>query len=119
MNELDPVFDAVAAYFSVLSEPTRLKIMHAVCNGERSVSDIVAETGASQTNVSRHLGLMHRQGVVVRRRTGTQVFYRVADPTMVELCRTVCNRIASTIDERRPLRRQFLKLLPAAKKRAA
>jgi len=119
MNELDPVFDAVAAYFSVLSEPTRLKIMHAVCNGERSVSDIVAETGATQTNVSRHLGLMHRHGVLTRRREGTQVFYRVADPTMVDLCRSVCNRIAGTIEERRPLRRQFLKLLPAAKKRAA
>lgn len=119
MDELDPVFDAVAAYFSVLSEPTRLKIMHAVCNGERSVSDIVAETGATQTNVSRHLGLMHRHGVLTRRREGTQIFYRVADPTMVDLCRTVCNRIASSIDERRPLKRQFLKLLPAAKKRAA
>ena len=119
MDELDPVFDAVAAYFSVLSEPTRLKIMHAVCNGERSVSEIVAETGATQTNVSRHLGLMHRHGVLIRRREGTQIFYRVADPTLVELCRTVCNRIASTIDERRPLKRQFLKLLPVAKKRAA
>ena len=119
MDELDPVFDAVAAYFSVLSEPTRLKIMHAVCNGERSVSEIVAETGATQTNVSRHLGLMRRHGVLIRRRAGTQVFYRVADPTMVDLCRSVCNRIASTIYERRPLRRQFLKLLPPAKKRAA
>jgi DNA-binding transcriptional ArsR family regulator len=119
MDELDPVFSAVAAYFSVLSEPTRLKIMHAVCNGERTVNDIVAQTGATQTNVSRHLGLMHRQGVLARRRAGTQVLYSVADPTMVELCRTVCNRIAGTIDERRPLRRQFLKLLPAPKKRAA
>ena len=119
MNELDPVFDAVAAYFSVLSEPTRLKIMHAVCNGERTVGEIVAQTGATQTNVSRHLGLMHRHGVLARRREGTQVIYSVADPTMVELCRTVCNRIAGTIDERRPLRRQFLKLLPAPKKRAA
>lgn len=119
MNELDPVFNAVAAYFSVLSEPTRLKIMHAVCNGERTVNDIVAQTGATQTNVSRHLGLMHRQGVLARRREGTQVLYSVADPTMVELCRAVCNRIAGTIDERRPLRRQFLKLLPAPKKRAA
>ena len=119
MNELDPVFDAVAAYFSVLSEPMRLKIMHAVCNGERTVSEIVAETGATQTNVSRHLGLMHRHGVLARRREGIQVIYSVADPTMVELCRTVCNRIAGSIDERRPLRRQFLRLLPAAKKRAA
>ena len=119
MNELDPVFDAVAAYFSVLSEPTRLKIMHAVCNGERTVTQIVAETGATQTNVSRHLGLMHRHGVLVRRRDGNQIHYRVADATMVELCRTVCNRIAGTIDERRPLRRQLLRLLPAPKKRAA
>jgi DNA-binding transcriptional ArsR family regulator len=119
MDELDPVFDAVAAYFAVLSEPTRLKIMHAVCNGERSVSQIVGETGASQTNISRHLGLMHRHGVLLRRRNGTQIFYRVADPTMVELCRTVCNRIASTIDERKPLRRQLLRLIPTPKKRAA
>ena len=56
------------AYFAVLSEPTRLKIMHAVCNGEKTVSQIVAETGATQTNISRHLGLMHRHGVLARRR---------------------------------------------------
>ena|SRR5688572_21134860 len=117
MSELDPVFNTVAAYFSVLSEPTRLKIMHAVCNGERTVSQIVEETGATQTNVSRHLGLMHRHGVLARRKDGNQVYYSVADETMVELCRSVCNRIATTIDERRPLKRQFLKLLP--KKRAA
>lgn len=119
MSELDPVFDAVAAYFSVLSEPTRLKIMHAVCNGEKSVSQIVTETGSTQTNVSRHLGLMHRHGVLSRRREGTQVIYRVADPTMVEICRTVCNRIAGSMEDRRPLRRQFLRLLPSARKRAA
>ena len=114
MKELDPVFDAVAAYFSVLSEPTRLKIMHAVCNGERSVSDIVAETGATQTNVSRHLGLMHRHGVLIRRREGTQIFYRVADPTLVELCRNVCVRIAAEIEEQQPLRRNLLELIPPA-----
>ena len=119
MDELDPVFDAVAAYFSVLSEPTRLKIMHAVCNGEKTVSQIVADTGATQTNVSRHLGLMYRHGVLTRRRNGTQVLYTVADPTMVELCRSVCNRIAGTIGERQSLKRQFLKLLPAPKRRAA
>jgi DNA-binding transcriptional ArsR family regulator len=119
MNELDPVFDTVAAYFAVLSEPTRLRIMHAVCLGEKTVSAIVVETGATQTNVSRHLGIMHRQGLLARRKDGNQVYYSVADQTMVELCRTVCNQIASTIDERGPLKRQLLKLIPATKKRAA
>jgi DNA-binding transcriptional ArsR family regulator len=119
MDELDPVFSTVAAYFGVLAEPTRLKIMHALCNGEKTVTQIVEETGASQTNVSRHLGLMHRHGVVARRKNGTQVIYSVADQTMVELCRSVCTRIAGTIDERRPMRRQLLRLIPAARKRAA
>ena len=108
MDELDPVFDSVAAYFSVLAEPTRLKIMHAVCNGERSVSDIVAETGATQTNVSRHLGLMLNAGVVSRRREGNAVYYRVANPEFVEICRSVCVQIASRIDEQKPLKKDLL-----------
>lgn len=119
MDELDPVFSTVAAYFGVLAEPTRLKIMHALCNGEKTVTQIVEETGATQTNVSRHLGLMHRHGVVARRKNGTQVIYSVADQTMVELCRSVCTRIAGTIDERRPMKRQLLRLIPASRKRAA
>ena len=119
MDELDPVFSSVAGYFAVLAEPTRLKIVHSLCLGEKTVSQIVAETGASQTNVSRHLGLMYRQHVLSRRKDGNQVYYSVADETMVELCRSVCTRIASTIDERRPLKRQLLRLIPSAKKRAA
>ena len=119
MTELDPVFDVVASYFSVLAEPTRLKIMHALCLGEKSVTEIVAETGATQTNVSRHLGLMHRHGVVQRRKNGTRVIYSVADPTMIDLCRSVCTRIAGTIDEKKPPQKHFLKLLPTPKKRRA
>ena len=42
--------------------------MHALCLGERTVTQIVGRTGASQTNVSRHLGLMHRHGMVARRK---------------------------------------------------
>jgi DNA-binding transcriptional ArsR family regulator len=119
MDELDPVFDAVASYFSVLSEPTRLRIMHAICETEKTVSQIVEEIGATQTNASRHLSLMFRAGVLARRKEGSQVYYRVADPSMVEICRTVCNRIAGSMDEKKPLRRELLRLLPTPKKRAA
>ena len=119
MDELEPAFSTVAAYFSVLSEPTRLKILHALCLGEKAVSQIVAETGATQTNVSRHHGLMHRHHVVARRRDGTQIYYRVADPPIVELCRSVCARIAGTLDKRQPMKKHFLRMLPSPKKRAA
>lgn len=115
MSELDPVFEAVAAYFSMLSEPTRLRIVHAICEEEKSVSQIVEALGASQTNVSRHLGLMHRAGVLARRKEGNQVYYRVADMAIVDICRTVCNGIAGQMDERKPLRRELLRLMPAGK----
>ena len=113
MSELDEVFDAVAAYFSVLSDRTRLKIMHAICQEERSVNQIVEEVGATQTNISRHLSLMHRGGVVTRRKEGSQVFYRITDPAMVELCRTVCVRIAGSIEGRQPLHKGLMKLITA------
>lgn len=119
MDELDPVFDAVASYFSVLSEPTRLRIMHAICETEKTVSQIIEEIGATQTNASRHLGLMFRAGVVARRKEGNLVYYRVADVSMVEICRAVCNQIAGSMDEKRPLRRELLRLLPTPRKRAA
>ena len=107
-DELDEVFASVARYFALLSEPTRLKILHAVCNEERSVSQIVASTGASQTNVSRHLALMHQAGVVSRRREGSAVYYCLVDREFAEICRTVCIRIAGRIEADAPLRRDLL-----------
>ena len=107
-DELDRVFAVVARYFGLLSEPTRLRILHTICQDERSVSAIVAATGATQTNVSRHLGLMLSAGVVSRRREGTTVYYRVADPEFVEICRSVCVQIASRIEDQKPLKKNLL-----------
>ena len=118
MNELNHAFDTVASYFSVLSEPSRLRILHAICETEKTVSQIVAEVGATQTNVSRHLSLMHRSGVLARRKEGNQVYYRAADSAMMELCRGVCKRISERMDEKTPLRRDLLRLLPQPKRKA-
>jgi DNA-binding transcriptional ArsR family regulator len=107
-DELEGVFIAVARYFALLSDPTRLKILHAICTSEQSVSAIVASTGATQTNVSRHLALMHQAGVVSRRRDGAAVYYRVTDPEFVAICRAVCVRIAGRIEAGEPLRRDLL-----------
>jgi len=107
-DELAPVFDAVADYFGLLAEPTRLAILHTICNDEKTVSAIVEATGATQTNVSRHLGLLHAAGVVSRRRDGSSVHYRVADAVFVEICRSACVRIAARIDAQSPLAGELL-----------
>ncbi|MDI3489045.1 transcriptional regulator [Thauera propionica] len=112
VEELDKVFESVAEYFSLLSEPSRLKIMHCLCNGERSVNEVVEAAGLTQANASRHLNLLYRSGVVGRRREGSQVFYRLIDPNFTDLCRTVCVGIASRgeVQPNAPRRETLLQL---------
>ncbi len=99
-RQLDQVLESVSGYFALLSEPTRLRILHAICDGERTVSDIVSATGATQTNVSRHLNAMYKAGVLLRRREANFTWYSVADRTVTEICRMVCIHIASRDDDR-------------------
>jgi len=73
-REVDRLFESAASYFSLPSEPTRLKILHAICNEEKSVSEIVLMTGATQTNISRHLSVMYNARVLKRRRVGNAVY---------------------------------------------
>ena len=90
MQELEPVFDKVARYFSLLSDSSRLKVIHAICNTERSVNDVVKATGLSQSTASRHLANLHLAGVASRRKVGAQAMYGISDRTLTEICRTAC-----------------------------
>lgn len=110
MDELSRVFQSVADYFGLLSEPTRLRILHCLCNGELAVNEVVEATGLTQANTSRHLNLLYRAGVLDRRRDGSQVFYRITDPNFSDLCRTVCVTIASRAELSTPRRSSLLKL---------
>jgi DNA-binding transcriptional ArsR family regulator len=114
MDELDEVFAVVADYFSILSEPSRLKILHTICQEEKTVSEVVALVRLSQTNVSRHLNRLHKARVVSRRKEGTTVLYNVSDPVLVDLCRMACNRIAAGIEDKQPLKEGLMDLMPSA-----
>ena len=98
--ELERLFEVVSGYFGLLSEPTRLKILNAICEGELSVTEIVERVESTQTNVSRHLNLMYGKGVLKRRREGSSTFYSIADRNVVTLCRTACIQMASQFDDR-------------------
>jgi DNA-binding transcriptional ArsR family regulator len=96
-KQMEKVFAQVAAYFNVLSEPARLRIMYAVCTGEKSVSEVVVMCGTSQANVSRHLLALHKAGILLRRKDGVTVYYSIADNATVEMCQAVCAKIAESI----------------------
>ena len=98
ISESEAVFSRVASYFSVLSEPLRLKIINIVCRGERTVGEIAEMVESSQANVSKHLQILTHAGVISRRKEGTSVIYSMADKSVFDLCRTVCNQIASNLE---------------------
>lgn len=95
MDETTQLFEDVAHYFSLLSDPTRLRVLSTLCNGERPVHEVVDQVGLTQANISRHLNILYRAGVVGRRRDGNLVYYRVVDPNFVNIMRTVSITVAS------------------------
>lgn len=95
MNEAEQVFHKVAEYFGLLADPTRLRILSCLCGAERPVREVVDAVGMTQANISRHLNILYRAGVVERRRAGNSVLYRVIDPNFVDICRTVSITVAS------------------------
>lgn len=89
----DEALSEVAAYFQALSEPTRLKILNLLRDGERNVGDIATATGTTAANVSRHLTLLTQHGLVAREARGNAAFYRIADESIYALCDLVCGNI--------------------------
>lgn len=84
----------------MLSEPVRLDILnHLHVATELNVQQIVEATDHSQANVSKHLGLLSREGLVDRRKEGLYVFYSIADPMLTVICRSVCGQLRRRAEE--------------------
>ena len=89
----DEALVLIAARFKVLSEPLRLKLIIALEEGEKNVSELVEATEKLQANVSRQLQHLTDSGILARRRDGACVYYRIADPAIFQLCRQVCGSL--------------------------
>jgi DNA-binding transcriptional ArsR family regulator len=97
-NEQEAVFSTAAELFGLLSTPIRLKIISALCNGEKNVSQLLHEIDTTQPNMSQHLSTLYRAGVLGKRRDATQIYYRIESERAAMLCRAVCTQIAFEID---------------------
>lgn len=91
------VIAAVAEYFKVLSEVSRLQILICLKSGPMNVMEIAEATGLGQANLSKHLKVLTQAGVLSRQPKGTSAFYKISDPMIFELCEIACNRISDRI----------------------
>lgn len=86
-------FQAVGRLFGVLSDPSRLTILHLLKAGPANVTELVSKTGMKQANVSKQLGLMFDVGLLSRERAGNLVRYAIREPLIFELCNLVCHKL--------------------------
>lgn len=93
------VFELAAELFAVLATPMRLRVLSALCVREKSVNELLLEIDTTQPNLSQHLAVLYRTGVLAKRKEGAQVIYRVQSEKAVALCRSVCTQIAIELDE--------------------
>ena len=93
--------DLIADRFRVLGESTRLQILSALREGEQNVTALVAATGFSQANLSKHLQLLLRVGYVERRKDGLSAYYRLADRDVFRLCDIMCGRVEKEMKAQR------------------
>jgi len=70
----------------ILSNPRRLQLLHELRQGEMTVGQLCSVTGLKQANVSQHLALMRHRKMVVERREGNSVFYKISDERINNAC---------------------------------
>ena len=93
----------VAERFRVLGEPTRLYLIIALRDGERSVSELVEATGFATANVSKHLQQLHTAGYLTRRKEGLFVLYDLAGKHVAKLCDLMCGQLEAEAEAQRKL----------------
>lgn len=100
INMTDDQLDVVSERFRVLSDAMRLRILQQLQGGEKTVSELVEATGASQPNISKHLSILRSSGLVNRRQSGNLAYFSIGAPFVFELCAIVCDGIRKEFEDR-------------------
>jgi DNA-binding transcriptional ArsR family regulator len=97
----DEAVELIARRFHVMADPTRIRLLDNLRNGERSVQELTLAVGSTQQNVSKHLGVLLDAGIVGRRRVGSLTRYRVVDAGIWQLCEEVCGAVERQLESLR------------------
>ena len=93
----DDLAELIARRFRMLAEPTRIKLLDRLREGEANVNELSEGLGASQQNVSKHLAMLADVGMLARRKEGNHVYYRIADEGVFALCEQVCGSLEAQL----------------------
>jgi len=84
--------EKAAELFRVMSAPMRLRIISCLCQGEKNVGELLNDIETTQPNMSQHLNTLYLAGILDKRREGVQIYYRIVNNHIVNICRAVCHQ---------------------------
>jgi DNA-binding transcriptional ArsR family regulator len=94
----EPLVELIAQRFRVLGEPMRIRLLDRLRDGAATIGELQAATGASQQNVSKHMGVLLAAGFVTKAKQGTFSRFEIADEAIVALCEQVCGGLRRELD---------------------
>ena len=92
---MERMYSLRAEIFKALSHPIRLKIVECVSGGEKTVGEIVRYVQGEASNVSRHLGILKKSGILSDRKEGLNIYYRLEIPCVMDFF-TCVNKVLRT-----------------------
>ena len=95
----EPLVDLIAQRFRVIGDPMRIRLLDHLRDSSATVGELKDALGASQQNVSKHLGVLHQAGIVSRTKEGTAVRYAIQDESVFAICELVCGGLRQQLDE--------------------
>ena len=102
------VLELKAEILKALAQPTRLKILELLRNGEKCICEIVPAINGEQSNISRHISLMQKSNLVTTRKDGVKVMVKVSDPKIFEILDSISLLLKKQILETGKLIHKFL-----------
>jgi ArsR family transcriptional regulator len=97
------VLELKAEILKALAQPTRLKILQLLRNGEKCICEIVPAINGEQSNISRHISLMQKSNLVTTRKDGVKVMVKVKDPRVFEILDSISIMLRNQMSERSKL----------------
>lgn len=106
-GNFDLTISMMAKRLKALADSSRLTILHSLCGSEKSVTELVRDTGLNQANASKHLRILREEGLVVCRRNRRNVFYSLANGLSREICDQIRRSLESETEKKREILKNF------------
>ena len=83
---MEKIYELQADLCKIFSNAKRIEIMNILKDREMSASELIVKIGLSKANLSQHMGVLRSKGVVLARREGLNIFYRISNPKIIQAC---------------------------------